>query len=363
VGRLAMSFEDYLFKNKPQTGVANFLGELDINAQLRALNSSYWVSPYLNVGIGTSFFRKSFGVYAPLGVGLQVNLGNDAYIDLGTQIRMDLTKNTTKHFFHSLGVVANLGKKTKKEQPVAPPVVVTPPQPVDTDKDGIADADDACPTVAGKTSLKGCPDKDNDGIADANDNCPEKFGTEKYKGCPVPDSDGDGVNDEDDKCPTEKGMAKYSGCPMSDKDKDGVADEEDRCPDVPGIVSEQGCPPVEKETKEAIQLAAKNIYFATGSDKILASSNKALTEVTKILKNDEALNLSIEGHTDNVGDADRNQALSERRAEAVKAYLVAKGIDESRLSAKGFGDSQPDGDNTTAAGRNKNRRVVLNLSY
>lgn len=84
----------------------------------------------------------------------------------------------------------------------------------DRDNDGILDADDKCPDVAGLAALQGCPDRDGDGIADGDDKCPDVAGLAKYEGCPIPDTDGDGINDEMDKCPTEKGFARYQGCPI-----------------------------------------------------------------------------------------------------------------------------------------------------
>jgi outer membrane protein OmpA-like peptidoglycan-associated protein len=75
------------------------------------------------------------------------------------------------------------------------------------------------------------------------------------------------------------------------------------------------------------------------------------------------IKLAIDGHTDNVGKDDFNQTLSENRANAVKEYFVSKGIDESRITSAGHGETMPIADNNTAAGRQKNRRVELKLSY
>lgn len=108
----------------------------------------------------------------------------------------------------------------------------------DKDNDGVADKDDACPDVAGSATLNGCPDSDGDGVGDAEDNCPDEAGTKENNGCPVTDSDGDGVLDDEDNCPEEVGTAATQGCP--DTDGDGVADADDRCPDLPGDFG--GCP-------------------------------------------------------------------------------------------------------------------------
>lgn len=108
----------------------------------------------------------------------------------------------------------------------------------DTDKDGIYDEDDACPTEAGPISTMGCPDSDSDGIADKDDKCPDVAGLANLMGCP--DGDGDGIADGDDDCPTEAGLAALNGCP--DGDGDGVADKDDKCPTEAGLASLMGCP-------------------------------------------------------------------------------------------------------------------------
>lgn len=238
-----------------------------------------------------------------------------------------------------------------------------PPVPVvlDRDGDGVPDADDRCPDVAGLAALRGCPDRDGDGIADGDDKCPDVAGIAKYQGCPIPDTDGDGINDEEDKCPTVKGIARYQGCPIPDTDGDGVNDEEDKCPSVAGAVSNYGCPVIAKEVIEKVNFAARNIFFATGSYKLLDKSFKSLDNVVSLLKTDPSLMLDIDGHTDSQGSDESNQVLSENRAASVKNYLVSKGIDANRLKSTGYGETKPVADNSTAAGRAKNRRTEMSL--
>ncbi len=106
-------------------------------------------------------------------------------------------------------------------------------------------------------------------------------------------------------------------------------------------------------------LALYGILFDTGKDTIKPESEPVLAEIVALLKGNPSLKLSIEGHTDNVGKPESNQALSQRRAESVKKYLVGKGIDGPRLETKGWGDTKPVADNRTEEGRAKNRRVEL----
>jgi OmpA-OmpF porin, OOP family len=356
----AASFEDYLFKNRPQFGVNDFLGEFDLALNLKAVNDKHWVIPYISAGIGASYYKGYIGAIAPVGLGLQVNLFNDAFIDLQSQMRLGITDNTTNHLYHSIGVIGLLGAKKMEEPKVVTPPIITKK---DTDNDGIMDDDDACPNEAGSAALKGCPDKDGDGIADKNDNCPDKAGVEKYQGCPIPDSDGDGVNDEEDKCVNQAGVARYQGCPIPDSDGDGINDEEDKCPNVAGVAEQQGCPAIKEDVVKKIDYAAKNILFESASAKLKSSSFKGLNEVVKLLNENPDVNLNIDGYTDNKGEDEMNQTLSQNRAESVKAYLAGKGISADRMTATGHGKEDPIADNATATGRAKNRRVELKLGY
>lgn len=108
------------------------------------------------------------------------------------------------------------------------------------------------------------------------------------------------------------------------------------------------------------RVATQGIYFDTGSDRIRPESAPTLKEIASMLSEHGDLKLAIEGHTDNVGQAATNQTLSEKRAEAVKAELVAKyGVDAARLSSKGLGATKPVSPNETPEGRQNNRRVEL----
>jgi outer membrane protein OmpA-like peptidoglycan-associated protein len=108
------------------------------------------------------------------------------------------------------------------------------------------------------------------------------------------------------------------------------------------------------------RVATQGIYFDTGSDRLRPESTPTLKEIAQMLAEHADLRLTIEGHTDNVGDAKANRELSQRRAAAVTAYLVEKhGIAASRLANAGFGDTKPAAPNTTPEGRQQNRRVEL----
>ena len=338
-------------------GADKFLVELAATANVKLLTDRYFFTPFLTVGIGGSQWAGYYSAFAPVGLGFQFKIAEGSFLLLNSQYRIPITENGAYHFYHSLGFAGAISDR-KQQVLVLPPA---PPVVLDRDGDGVLDADDKCPDVAGSTALAGCPDRDGDGITDADDKCPDVAGLAKYQGCPIPDTDGDGINDEQDKCPTVKGFARYQGCPIPDTDGDGVNDEEDKCPTRVGPASNQGCPVIAKEVIEKINFAAKNVFFATGSFKLLPKSFKSLDEVVKLLKEDETLTIDIDGHTDAQGSDESNQVLSDNRAGAVKNYLVGKGVSETRLKSAGYGETKPVADNTTAAGRAKNRRTEMTV--
>ena len=323
---------------------------------LKLVSDKYWFSPFLTLGVGASKFQGYYGAFIPVGVGFQVNLFDETFILVNSQYRIPVTENVGYHFYHSIGVAGNI---FKKKEPIPVVIPIPPPVDYDRDKDGVPDSMDRCPDVAGLVALKGCPDRDGDGIPDIDDKCPDVPGFARYQGCPIPDTDKDGINDELDKCPTVFGFARYQGCPIPDTDKDGVNDEEDKCINEPGPASNFGCPVISEEIVTKINIAAKNVFFSTGSFKLLPKSFKQLDIVVKILNDNPTYKLTVDGHTDNTGKPDKNQILSENRAASVKTYLVSKGINDNRLTSTGYGQDKPIADNKTVAGRAQNRRVEM----
>ncbi len=234
--------------------------------------------------------------------------------------------------------------------------------PPDSDQDGIIDREDACKTVAGPKELGGCPDSDGDGILDKDDKCATEKGVPEQNGCPDPDPDKDNVMANVDQCPGETGVAPH-GCP--DQDGDGVPDKSDQCVDKPetknGFQDADGCPDELPKAVQKFTGAIQGITFKAASAEVQKSSFGTLDRAAKVLAEFADLRLEVQGHTDNTGDHDANVKLSDDRAQAVRNYLVSKGIAAERIIAKGFGPDQPAADNKTAAGRAKNRRIEFKL--
>ncbi|MFT3822959.1 MAG: OmpA family protein [Chitinophagaceae bacterium] len=351
-------FTSYTKDNNSDKSYAN---EFEGSLHLRPLADNHLIQPFITGGIGVGQYGKTWAPYAPAGLGIQFNFSSITYLFLQANYRISLDKSSADdNLFYSLGITENLTKRKVKEVKVVPLPVV---EKKDRDNDGVVDSLDACPDVAGLPQFNGCPDTDGDGIPDKDDKCPTVAGLARYQGCPIPDTDGDGINDEEDKCPTVAGVARYQGCPIPDRDKDGVNDEEDKCPDLPGPASNNGCPEVKEEVRKRVEVAASKIFFVTGSAKLMAKSYKSLDEVAKLMQDDANLKLSIDGHTDNTGRLELNQKLSADRARSVRDYLVSKGIEGGRLRSSGHGPDNPIADNKTAAGRAKNRRVEMTLTY
>ncbi len=270
---------------------------------------------------------------------------------------------------------------------------------------------DKCPNEKGPLATDGCPtddpDIDHDGVCDpwvtqkgmldvfkdvcsGLDKCPYDSGSVQNNGCPLdnPDSDHDGVCDPWvtqkgmlevfagqctglDKCPLDSGSVQNNGCPLDnpDSDGDGVCDPwvtqkgmlevfagqctgYDKCPFEAGAPEADGC------VVEDIKL---EVYFSSGKAKLTANSKRTLRELAKDLNKKERKNerYQILGYTDDRGKESANLKLSQKRAEAVVTELVKNGVDKSRLEAIGMGEADPIADNSTAEGRELNRRIMM----
>jgi outer membrane protein OmpA-like peptidoglycan-associated protein len=241
----------------------------------------------------------------------------------------------------------------------------------DADGDGVLDDADKCAdTPAGeRVDASGCPlpkDADGDKVPDDADKCPDTPAGEAVdgSGCSAGqrDADGDGVNDAADKCAdTPAGeQVDAGGCPLpKDGDGDGVNDDADRCPSTPsGVrVDAEGCQVLFEEAKKTLIL--EGVHFETGKSTLTAESQTILNGVAESLVANDSIRVQVSGHTDNTGSASVNKRLSRARADAVRQYLIERGVAAEQLTAAGFGPSRPVASNKTAEGRAQNRRVEL----
>ena len=332
-----------------------------------------WFDPSLNLGGGYTFFGDASAGTVNGGLGLTFWFSEQVGLQLQSTYKHSFDDNRVgdidvpSHMQHFAGLTFKFGGKDTDGDGIydkddACPEVAGLPEfkgCPDTDKDGIQDSEDACPEEVGTKELNGCPDTDGDGIINSEDACPEDKGTKMMNGCP--DADGDGVADKDDKCPTVAGAKDNAGCPWPDTDGDGVADKDDKCPTVAGTVANNGCPEVSDDTMKKLNDYGKTILFNSGKASFQKQTIPVLQAMTAILKEYPTAKFSLEGHTDSTGADALNQKLSEERAAAVKNFLVENGIDASRLSSKGFGESMPVDSNKTSKGKANNRRVEVKL--
>jgi outer membrane protein OmpA-like peptidoglycan-associated protein len=269
--------------------------------------------------------------------------------------------------------------------------------PADTDGDGVANGIDRCPNTAvgAIVDATGCTrDSDEDNIADGIDRCPDSPAgvLVDATGCPR-DSDGDSIADGLDRCSaTPKGATVDAlGCP-GDEDADGVLDGLDRCPrtSIGAAVNARGCasgqqgrqpanaqpapapdtaltPPVTPAPRAAQPPAAvaaapmvlEGVSFESGSARLQVGSYVQLDSIAKVLQANPSLRVEIGGHTDDSGTPADNQHLSTLRAEAVRNYLLAKGVPFQQMVARGYGSTVPRTPDTTPRGRAANRRVEI----
>lgn len=295
--------------------------------------------PYVGLGL---VHDKLTGPYAKAGLKYIIN----EYVLLDLGVREDILGSGINDTTFIAGVAMRFGAKSE-------------PVRLDTDGDGVFDDLDQCPGTPKGVSvdLKGCPlDTDGDGVYDYLDKCADTPAgvAVNADGCPL-DSDKDGVLDYLDKCPdTPAGVeVDKDGCPL-DVDGDMVYDYKDSCLGTPNgaMVNESGClTPVILEIKfDTGKSIIKGNYFAEIA---------AFADYLKILGDKK---FEIQGHTDNVGLASKNKKLSQKRADALKKYLVEKHeISADRITAVGYGEEKPLADNSTKEGRAENRRLQISF--
>ncbi len=248
----------------------------------------------------------------------------------------------------------------------------------DTDGDGILDKNDGDPKhpedIDGFQDDDGIPDLDNDsdGIPDQLDmapNLPEDMdGFQDEDGAPDLDNDQDGIPDSLDLAPNEAedidGFQDEDGAPDLDNDGDGIPDIKDKAPNQPetfnGYQDDDGVPdekPVAPILEEGQSIVLEGVTFQLGKYELTENAKTILRNVGESLKANPDVYLEIRGFTDNTGSAETNLRISQRRADAVRDFLIDIGIEAVRLKSVGYGEADPIASNSTKEGRAKNRRI------
>jgi len=377
------------------------------------------VSPYLYAGIGHFWYKRIVegdkpwvtdetyeSIHIPVGLGLEVGLSKHLAFsaEIGARILGKNTDNylTGKENFLKtdwyptgrLGLSYYFGSSPDDDNDGDgltngyEEKIGTDPNKADTDGDGLSDYDEVTKYMTGPTK----PDSDNDGLSDGDE--VTKYHTDPLKA----DTDGDGLNDGAEvltyhtdplKVDTDGDglndgqeiMTNHTDPLKADSDGDGLNDGDEvmkyhtdplKVDTDGGTVFDgqeitNGTNPLDPNDdvpKPKIQtievgkaIVLEGIVFATGKATIEDESEATLEQAFNVMKENLNLAVEIRGYTDNVGKVASNQRLSLRRAEAVRSWLVKKGIDSTRITVKGLGPANPISDNSTPEGRSKNRRI------
>ncbi|MCB9751315.1 MAG: OmpA family protein [Myxococcales bacterium] len=212
--------------------------------------------------------------------------------------------------------------------------------------------------------------RDRDAAGEGRERAPHPAAGERDRGSrrPDPDPDGDGFVGADDECPDEQGI-EPAGCPLRDGDGDGILDPDDQCLEacevVNGVADDDGCPDAPARSLARLEEVLGPIpalRFEINKWTIHSSSFASLDNVVAVMQMFPETRFAIEGHSDSKGGRFTSRVrISRKRAEAVRQYVVSKGVEASRLETRDYGEDKPIAPNSTAEGRAQNRRIEITL--
>jgi|GEM_PF-2914313 len=389
----------------------NAVGHFKILNNGRVLDEDAFFAPYILSGFGLGLAENKPRPYIPLGFGFKLRLSKNTNFMVESSYKFRMSKEFRQPLTHTAGFVFAIPSNKKKpvvkpkdNKPEQPPLLVMKDEPkeveqMDTDEDGIPDKKDKCPTDPGLLNLDGCPslealEASKNGGIEAPDNGEPVFATgpdvmedetTSNEGSFIPNETTSSNDNEvvvtsvqppstDNSDTTEDvgpSIEVVSTLPTDDTNlKDGGETSTEIYDETASTAtnSVEETEPYEypeevtDSDREYLDYAMHAILFRPGSDELLDESYNVLDKVAEVLDKYPQFELSVMGHTDNIGSEDNNLVLSIKRAFKVKYYLVyEKKIRIARISSNGRGESAPMTSNATAEGRRQNRRVEFQL--
>ncbi|MEA3228169.1 MAG: OmpA family protein [Campylobacterota bacterium] len=322
------------------------------------------IIPFAKVGFGTEMIsvkeeENIDSLFIDAGAGIKYPFNHNIALKLEALYMLKYNDHRMdSNAIAMAGLTFSFGDFAQKPAPVVKKVNN------DIDRDGVLNADDKCPNTPTGTDVDatGCKintDLDNDGVLNADDKCPNTpTGTDvDATGCKInTDLDNDGVLNADDKCPNTPLNLKVdsSGCEINqDIDNDGVLNAVDQCQNTPpnSKVDSVGC----------AEVVTLSVQFKSNSTKLKDGSEASIEAFVAFLKIQKSYKTKLIGYSDSIGNDNYNQKLSQKRADAIKNILIAKGIASDRISSIGKGEANPVASNVTKEGRAKNRRIEAEL--
>lgn len=386
---------------------------------------SYAVTPYLLAGAGMFSNIGKVGLYIPVGLGIHLNLKNEAFVFAESSYRFPMSGSSNKSLLFSIGVGTPLFREKKAKPipiPIVPPPIVEPTPVTKTVAIWVKDEATGVPLPKVEVSLTAASGRqytgktDEDGRLNLIEITKADYGVKGVLHDVITESNSlqASMFDNDDptislilihndprftlvgKAVKKKGGEPVSGVSVSvnnkhraslsivDSGDDGFFEAQLEAQSNFSIsgkkagfisnieeMSTMGLKRSEtlyvkleleiEEAKTGKQIVMNKIFFEIGKADLNTVASTDLDKLVKYLKDNTTARLEIQGHTDNTGSTTINNRLSQDRAQNVVSFLIRQGVNKSRLSAKGYGSSQPIDTNNTIEGRANNRRVEVKI--